>query len=137
MGKPAYNCTANFTFIFTESFTKRGSPAHPLPKYSVNVLIVHVQVHVKPESVDAFREASLANARESIREPGIARFDVLQQADDSTRFILVEAYRTPEAPAAHKQTAHYAAWRDAVENMMAEPRSSVKYTNQYPADEGF
>jgi len=91
------------------------------------MLIVHVHVHVKRECVDAFREASVENARHSLQEPGIARFDVLQQQDDPTRFVLVEVYRTADAPAAHKQTAHYAKWRDTVADMMAEPRSSVKY----------
>lgn len=89
--------------------------------------IVHVHVHVKPEFVDAFREASRENARHSVREPGIAAFEVLQQADDATRFLLIEIYRDAEAPALHKATAHYAVWRDAVAGMMAEPRSSVKY----------
>jgi len=98
------------------------------------MLIVHVHVHVKPESIDAFKAASLENARTSIREPGIARFDVMQQQDDPARFVLVEAYRTPDAPAAHKETAHYATWRDRVASMMAEPRRSVKYSNLFPAD---
>jgi quinol monooxygenase YgiN len=98
------------------------------------MLIVHVQVQVKGECVEAFREATLANAQASLREPGIARFDVLQQADDPTRFVLVEVYRTPEAPARHKETAHYATWRDAVAPMMAEPRSSVKFVHVFPDD---
>jgi len=98
------------------------------------MLIVHVQVQVKPECVDAFKVATLANARASVQEPGIARFDVCQRADDPTRFVLVEAYRTPEAPAAHKATAHYAVWRDAVVSMMAATRTSVKYTNVFPED---
>jgi quinol monooxygenase YgiN len=101
------------------------------------MLIVHVHVHVKTEFAGAFREASLDNARNSVREPGIARFDVIQQSDDPTRFVLVEVYRTPEAAAAHKETAHYARWRDTVAHMMAEPRSSVKYTNLFPGDEGW
>jgi quinol monooxygenase YgiN len=96
------------------------------------MLIVHVQVHVKAESVEAFKQACVANAKESVKEPGIARFDVVQQQDDPTRFVLVEAYRTPEAPAAHKETRHYQVWRDAVAPMMAEPRSSVKFTNVFP-----
>jgi quinol monooxygenase YgiN len=96
------------------------------------MLIVHVQVHVKPESVEAFRKASTVNAAASLKEPGIARFDVLQREDDPTRFVFVEAYRTPEAPAAHKETKHYQTWRDAVAPMMAEPRSSVKFVNIYP-----
>jgi len=98
------------------------------------MLIVHVHVHVKPEAVEAFRAASLANAQASVQEPGIARFDVLQQKDDPTRFILVEVYRTAEAPGQHKQSAHYAAWRDVVAPMMAEPRQSVQLMNIYPED---
>ncbi len=101
------------------------------------MLVVHVQVHVKPECVAAFTAATVANARESVREPGIARFDVVQQADDPTRFVLVEAYRTAEAPAAHKATAHYANWRDTVAPMMAEPRGSVKFSNLFPDDAGW
>jgi len=101
------------------------------------MLIVHVHVRVKPEFIEAFREASLENARHSVQEPGIARFDVVQQADDPSRFLLVEVYRSPEASAHHKETAHYATWRDAVAPMMAEPRASVKYSNVFPADEGW
>jgi quinol monooxygenase YgiN len=101
------------------------------------MVVVHVHVHVKPECVEAFREATLANARASVAEPGIARFDVIQQTDDPRRFVLVEVYRTPEAAGAHKETPHYAAWRDAVAPMMAEPRSSVKYANLFPGDEGW
>lgn len=101
------------------------------------MLIVNVHVQVKPECVEAFKQASLANASSSMEEPGIARFDVAQQQDDPTRFVLVEVYRTTDAPAAHKETAHYKTWRDAVESMMAEPRRSVKYTNVFPADEGW
>jgi quinol monooxygenase YgiN len=98
------------------------------------MLVVHVQVRVKPESVEAFKAATLANARASVQEPGIARFDVVQQTDDLTRFVLVEAYRTSDAPAAHKATAHYATWRDTVAPMMAEPRTSVKFGNVFPGD---
>jgi quinol monooxygenase YgiN len=101
------------------------------------MLIVHVHVHVKSECIDAFKEASLANARLSVQEPGIARFDVVQQADSPARFVLVEVYRTPQAPAAHKDTAHYQVWRDQVAEMMAEPRTSVKYTNLFPGEEGW
>ena len=101
------------------------------------MLIVHVHVHVKPEFIDAFRDASIENARNSVLEPGIARFDVIQQQDDRSRFVLVEVYRTPDAPAAHKETAHYARWRDTVADMMAEPRSSVKFLNAFPGDEGW
>ncbi len=98
------------------------------------MLVVHVHVRVKPESVEAFKQATLANARESVREPGIARFDVMQQQDDPTRFVLVEAYRNAGAPAAHKETKHYQVWRDTVTDMMAEPRTSVKFTNVFPED---
>ena len=98
------------------------------------MLVVHVHVHVKPEYVEAFRRASLENASKSVREPGVARFDVIQQADDQTRFVLVEVYRTPEASARHKETLHYQNWRDTVESMMAEPRKSVKYANVFPVD---
>lgn len=101
------------------------------------MLIVHVHVHVKAESVDAFIAATLENARQSVQEPGVAGFDVVQQQDDKTRFILVEAYRTPEAPLAHKETKHYAAWRDAVAPMMAEPRTSVKFANLFPDDQNW
>lgn len=101
------------------------------------MLIVHVHAHVKPEFVEAFREATLENARNSVQEPGIARFDVIQQLDDPTRFVLVEVYRTPDDPARHKETAHYQKWRDTVEEMMAEPRHSVKYANVFPNDAGW
>ena len=101
------------------------------------MLVVHIQVHVKPECVDAFKTATLANASASVREPGIARFDVVQQADDPTRFVFVEAYRTAAAPAAHKETAHYAVWRDTVAPMMAVPRTSVKFANVFPANAGW
>lgn len=98
------------------------------------MLVVHVHVHVKPERVEQFKAATLENARSSIQEPGIAGFDVVQRQDDPTRFVLVEAYRTATAPAAHKETPHYAKWRDTVAPMMAEPRSSVKFTNLFPDD---
>ena len=105
-----------------------------MPEYMIaessnrsDMLIVHVQVHVKAESVEAFKAATLANARESVKEPGVAAFDMLQQQDDPTRFVLVEVYRSVEATAAHKETRHYQTWRDAVAPMMAEPRASVKF----------
>jgi len=101
------------------------------------MLVVHVHVHVKPEGVESFKQATIENARHSLEEPGIARFDVVQQADDPTRFVLVEVYRTPDAPARHKETAHYAAWRDAVAPLMSEPRQSVKFSNVFPADAGW
>lgn len=101
------------------------------------MLIVAVHVHVKPECVEAFRQATVENASNSIRESGIARFDVIQQSDDPTRFVLMEVYKTPEAPAKHKETAHYAKWRDTVADMMAEPRSSMKYTAVFPDEAGW
>ncbi|MCG8352507.1 MAG: antibiotic biosynthesis monooxygenase [Chloroflexales bacterium] len=101
------------------------------------MFIVHVLVRVKPESIESFKAATRENARNSIQEPGIVRFDVIQQQDDPSRFILVEIYRTPDDPACHKETAHYAVWRDAVAEMMAEPRTSVKYDNVFPADSGW
>jgi autoinducer 2-degrading protein len=101
----------------------------------MGMLIVHVHVRVKPESVADFRQATIENARSSIQEPGIARFDVIQQQDAATRFVLIEVYRTPEAAALHKETAHYAKWRDTVANMMAEPRRSVKYSEVFPEAE--
>jgi quinol monooxygenase YgiN len=101
------------------------------------MFIVHVFVHVKEESVDAFKEATLENARNSVEEAGIARFDVIQQQDDPTRFVLVEVYRTPEDPAKHKETAHYKRWRETVAAMMAEPRHSIKYENVFPAEQGW
>jgi quinol monooxygenase YgiN len=101
------------------------------------MLIVHVHIQVKPESVEAFRQATIANARESVKEPGIARFDLLQQADAPARFVLVEVYRTAEAPARHRETTHYQTWRDTVADMMAEPRSRVEYANVFPGDEGW
>ena len=98
------------------------------------MLVVHVFVHVLPASVEAFKTATLANASASVREPGIARFDVVQQADDPARFVLVEAYRSADAQAAHKLTAHYATWRDTVAPMMAAPRTFVKYAAVFPED---
>ena len=96
------------------------------------MLIVHVFVRVKADAVDAFTAATLENARNSIREPGVVRFDVVQQEDDPTRFLLIEIYRTPADPARHKETTHYATWRETVEPMMAEPRRSVKYRALFP-----
>ena len=101
------------------------------------MLIVHVQVRVKPESVADFRRATVENARASIQEPGIARFDVVQEEDDETRFVLVEVYRTTEAVAAHKETAHYAKWRDAVAEMMAEPRRRATFNAVFPDPQGW
>jgi len=101
------------------------------------MLIVHVHVHVKPEHIEAFKLATIENAANSVEEPGIARFDVVQQADDPSRFVLLEAYRDTEATTHHKATAHYHAWAEKVADMLAEPRSRAVYANIYPADQGW
>lgn len=101
------------------------------------MLVVHVFVHVLADQVEAFKAATIENARNSVQEPGIARFDVIQQRDDPTRFVLVEVYRTDAAPALHKETAHYQRWRDTVAPMMASPRQSIQYANIYPDDTGW
>ena len=93
------------------------------------MLVVLVQVHVLAEFVERFKDATRANATASRREPGIAQFDCIQQADDPTRFVLIEVYRSNEASAAHKETEHYKTWRDTVASMMAEPRVGVKYSD--------
>lgn len=98
------------------------------------MLVVLVHCHVKSEFIEEFQQASLENARNSVQEPGIVRFDVIQQDDDPSRFVLVEIYRTPEAPAQHKETAHYLKWRDTVTDMFVEPRYGVKYHNLFPDD---
>ena len=101
------------------------------------MFVVHVFVHVKPDRIEDFKQATLKNARNSVLEPGIARFDVVQHLEDPARFVLVEVYRTPEDPARHKETAHYQKWRDTVEDMMAEPRTSIKLTNLFPDEKGW
>ena len=101
------------------------------------MLVVHVFVHVKQDKIETFKAATIENARKSVGEPGIARFDFVQQKDDPARFVLVEVYRTSDDPAKHKETSHYQKWRDTVENMMAEPRSSVKYSNIFPDENGW
>jgi quinol monooxygenase YgiN len=101
------------------------------------MFIVHVMVHIKTDQIETFKQASLENAQNSIQEPGITRFDLLQQQDDPGRFVLVEVYRTPEDAGKHKETDHYKTWRKAVENMMAEPRYSIKYDNIHPDDAGW
>ena len=101
------------------------------------MLIVHVFVHVKEDRIGDFKRATLENARNSINEPGIACFDVVHQEDDPARFILIEVYRTSGDPAKHKKTEHYVKWRDTVEEMMAEPRSSIKLTNVFPDEKGW
>ena len=101
------------------------------------MLIVHVQVRVKTDQVEAFKTATVANARESLKEAGVARFDVVQNLDDPTWFVLVEVYRNDEAPIRHKETEHYARWRDAVASMMAEPRISIKFGAVFPEASGW
>ena len=101
------------------------------------MLIVHVFVRVKPDQIEAFKAATLENASNSVQEAGIARFDVIQQQDDPHHFMLVEVYRTLADPARHKETAHYQKWRDTVADMMAQPRTSIKYTNLFPGDKGW
>jgi quinol monooxygenase YgiN len=101
------------------------------------MMVIHIHVQVKPECVDAFKQATLANARASLQEPGVARFDVVQQQDNPARFVFVEVYRDAAAAAAHKETAHYPVWRDAVAPMMAAPRQSVKCDNVFPEDEAW
>ena len=96
--------------------------------------IVHVHVHVKPDSVEAFKQATVENARNSIQETGVARFDVIQQTDDPTRFVLVEVYKTADASGAHKDTAHYKRWAHTVMPMMAEPRQGIRYSSIFPED---
>jgi quinol monooxygenase YgiN len=103
-------------------------------KLGVKMHLVHVHIHVKTEFVEAFKQVTLENAAKSVKETGNIRFDVLQQAEDPTRFILVEIYRTAEASAAHKETAHYRLWRDAVMKMMAEPRQGIRFVNLFPQD---
>ena len=101
------------------------------------MLIVHVSVRVKSACIDEFVEATLENARLSLLEPGVARFDVLQDKANPERFVLNEIYRTTEAAAQHKATAHYAKWRDTVGEMMAEARSSTQFSTLFPSDEAF
>ncbi|MEZ5277810.1 MAG: antibiotic biosynthesis monooxygenase [Opitutaceae bacterium] len=101
------------------------------------MIVVHVHVQVKPECVEAFRTATIENARNSIQEPGIARFDVVQLTEDPTRFLLVEAYRDAGAQDRHRQTGHYQTWRTTVESMMATPRSATRYTSVFPEESGW
>lgn len=96
------------------------------------MLVVHVNVRVRPGDVEPFLEATRANAAASLEEPGVLRFDVLQDDADPAHVLLVEVYAGPEAAAAHKDTAHYATWRDTVAGMMAEPRGSVRYSAVFP-----
>lgn len=101
------------------------------------MLAVHVNIQVKPDRLDAFIEATKQNAFNSLQEPGIARFDLVQNREDATRFVLVEVYKDADAPARHKETAHYAKWRDTVADMMAVPRTGIKYETLHPQDSGW
>lgn len=101
------------------------------------MFIVHVFVHTKSDCIESFKDATIINATNSLEEPGIARFDVIQQQEDPTRFVLVEVYRSPEDPGLHKETDHYKQWRDTVADMMAEPRTSIKYNNIFPDEKGW
>ena len=97
--------------------------------------IVHVHIYVKPEFIEAFKAVTLDNATESLQEPGIARFDVIQQVDDPTHFELIEVYRTSDDPAKHKETAHYNRWRELAETMLTKPRTRTIYQNIFPANQ--
>ncbi|MEN6299691.1 MAG: putative quinol monooxygenase [Anaerolineaceae bacterium] len=99
--------------------------------------IVHVFIHVKPEYIEAFKEVTMENARQSVKEPGVARFDVIQQINDPSRFVLVEVYRSEAAPDQHKETKHYNAWKELAEGMMLEPRTRIAYKNIFPAEDGW
>lgn len=99
--------------------------------------IVHVFIHVRPDKLQEFRQATEANAAGSIQEPGVARFDFLQQAEDPTRFLLVEVYRTQADAGKHKETPHYNRWRETVEPLLAEPRTRIVYENLVPNDAGW
>ena len=101
------------------------------------MFIVHVFVHVKTDQIETFKQATIENARHSVNEPGIARFDIIQQENDPARFVLVEVYRHADDAKQHKDTAHYLKWRDTVAQMMADPRTSIKYTNIFPNEEGW
>ena len=99
------------------------------------MLIAVVSIHVKPDAVDAFKAASIDNATNSHLEPGVVRFDLTQQLDDPTRFVLIEVFRDEAAQARHRETAHYDRWREAVAGMMASPRTAVRLANVFPGDE--
>jgi (4S)-4-hydroxy-5-phosphonooxypentane-2,3-dione isomerase len=101
------------------------------------MFVVHVFVQVKPELVEAFKAATLENARCSVKEPGVARFDVISEMEDPTKFVLVEVYRSKADSDRHKETAHYERWRDTVAEMMARPRTNIKYANIFPDEQGW
>ena len=99
--------------------------------------IVHVFIHVKPDQLDEFLEATAENATASLKEPGVARFDFLQQVEDASRFLLVEVYRSEQDADRHKETEHYNRWRQAVEPLLAEPRTRMVYRNILPGETGW
>jgi quinol monooxygenase YgiN len=111
----------------------RGRPKGGL-RQNGSMLILQVYMHVKPECIEAFRAATVENARNSAQEPGIARFDFLEYSDDPHRFSLWEIYKTEAAVAAHKETAHYAKWTETVADMFVEPRTRAWFKNVFPAD---
>jgi (4S)-4-hydroxy-5-phosphonooxypentane-2,3-dione isomerase len=96
------------------------------------MLVVHVHVRVRPERAEDFLAATAVNARASLAEPGVLRFDVIQDEADPAHVVLVEVYRDADAPAAHKATPHYVTWRDTVADMMAQPRASTKFSVVFP-----
>jgi autoinducer 2-degrading protein len=99
--------------------------------------IVHVFIHVKPDKVAEFEAATLENAKKSVKESGIARFDLIRQVDDPTRFVLLEVYRSPAGHPQHKETAHYKRWQEIAEPLMAEPRTRIICENVYPGNSGW
>jgi len=103
-----------------------------LVKFLMHILLVYCTV--KPDQIEPFIAATIENARNSRQEPGVVRFDFVQQADDPTRFSLIEVYRTPEGLAAHRLAPHYLAWAEKVPDMLAEPRTRNFYTNIDPSD---
>jgi autoinducer 2-degrading protein len=121
-----HSCTQERCIIWVNTYKEDGV-----------MHIVHVFIHVKNEQVEEFKTATVKNAEGSLQEPGIARFDLIQQADDPTHFLLVEVYRTSEDPARHKETPHYKHWHATVQPMMAEPRTHITYRNVFPDESGW
>jgi len=101
------------------------------------MFIMHVFLHVKPEAIDVFKSACIENASNSLKEAGIKRFDLIQQVEDPTQFVLVEVYNSKNDVAFHKETEHYKLWQKTVEPLMIEPRTRIFYQNIYPEDEGW
>ncbi len=99
--------------------------------------IVHLFIHVKPDKVGEFEAATLENAQNTLKEPGVARFDLIRQLDDPTRYVLLEVYHSPEDHPRHKETDHYKRWQQIAEPLMAEPRTRIIYQNVFPGDSGW